>query len=359
MSRPSLQPPHPCTNRATWDAAIARLTMAHTLQSWDWGEFKSRWGWTATRLLWRDQDDQVQAAAQVLARPLGPTPWRMLYVPKGPLLRRHDPALLAAALTDLERHARQQRAIFIKIDPDIVLGGSPDNDDSDGLTLQSTLQERGWVYANQQIQFPNTVILNLEPDEEALLAAMKSKWRYNIRLAGRKGVQVHEAGVDDLPHFYQLYAATAARDGFLIRPEAYYRDIWQQYLRAGRAALLLASVEGEAVAGLMLFFFDRTAWYFYGASSDAHRKLMPNHLLQWRAIQAARARGCTRYDMWGAPTVFDDSDPMWGVYRFKLGFGGHLQRSLGAYDYPVWPLAYRLYNHALPQLLAFLRRWRR
>jgi lipid II:glycine glycyltransferase (peptidoglycan interpeptide bridge formation enzyme) len=283
----------------------------------------------------------------------------MLYVPRGPVLDYDDFDLIPQILASLETYARRHKALFIKIDPAVALGSEPDDAslDPQGQALQTNLLKRGWRYADQQIQFKNTVILDLAPAEDDLLAAMKPKWRYNIRLAGRKGVVVESGGLDDLPAFFQLYAETAQRDNFLIRPRAYYLDAWQSYLTAEpkQADLLLARYEGQPIAGLLLLYFGRTAWYMYGASADQGRNLMPNHLLQWQAIKAARAAGATRYDMWGAPDDFAETDTMWGVYRFKMGFGGVTRRGLGAYDFPVQPLTYRLYNQLLPRLLSLLR----
>jgi lipid II:glycine glycyltransferase (peptidoglycan interpeptide bridge formation enzyme) len=165
-------------------------------------------------------------------------------------------------------------------------------------------------------------------------------------------VQVKAGGLNELPVFYDLYAETAARDGFLLRPAAYYHDVWRQFLQTGRAELLLAWVEGEVVAGLFLFLFGKTAWYLYGASGGRQRSLMPNHLLQWEAIRRAKAQGCTRYDLWGAPDRFDETDRMWGVYQFKRGFGGQTVQGLGAFDYP----ARRPFYWAFTRLLPLLRR---
>jgi peptidoglycan pentaglycine glycine transferase (the first glycine) len=191
------------------------------------------------------------------------------------------------------------------------------------------------------------------------LAGMKQKTRYNVRLAARRGVTIRQATTADMELFYQLYTETSSRDGFIIRPAGYYHDAWASFMEQGRAQLLLAEVDGEAVAGLMLFLFGSTAWYMYGASSDRHRKRMPNQLLQWEAIRQARAAGCSLYDLWGAPDQLDESDPMWGVTRFKLGLGGELARGLGAWDYAYNRPVYRLIAFAMPRYLALLRGLRR
>jgi len=334
----------------TWDDALLNLPTNHVLQSWSWGEFKAAYGWTATRLLFTE-GDQVRAAAQVLRRQLPRLPLAVMYVPKGPALDYTDLPLLEAVLARLEAVARRGRAIFVKIDPDVCLA-----DDGETHPVVIALTRRGWRHSAEQIQFPNTVLVDLARDEDAILAAMKSKTRYNIRLAARRGVTVRLGSMDDLPLFYQLYNETSQRDGFLIRPYAYYQDAWGRFLKAGRAQLFLAEHEGETLAGLILFIFGKTAWYMYGASSGRQRKLMPNHLLQWEAMRWARAQGCTVYDMWGAPDVLDESDPMWGVYRFKAGFGGQFTRRIGAYDYPTWRPLYWAYTVVMPRYLDFLRR---
>lgn len=342
-----------------WDQSLVNLPEAHALQSWEWGEFKSRWGWSAVRLLWQ-QGERPVAAAQILARSIPPTPWQFMYVSKGPALDYTDSALVARVLNDLEMYARENGAIFIKIDPDVAQQyGEPEAENSFepvGQAVLKVLDQRGWRFSPEQIQFRNTVVIDVTPDPDELLARMKSKWRYNIRLAQRKGVEVREAGRQDLPIFFQMYAETAQRDGFLIRPEAYYLDVWQRFIEIDQAELLLASVGDEVVAGMILFFLGQRAWYLYGASTEHHRKLMPNHLLQWTAICRAKDRGCTAYDMWGAPDVFAETDTMWGVYRFKKGFGGQVLQGIGAHDYPVRPRLYRAFTQTLPQARSLVRR---
>ncbi len=347
------------TDRAQWDTALAALPLAHVLQTWDWGDFKSRWGWEPIRLLF-ERDGQPLAAAQILCRRLSHIPLSVTYVPKGPALDYSDVSLLAHVLSTLEAQARDRRSLFVKIDADVRLGVGPENlpPVPEAAAVLKMLARRGWRPSAEQIQFKNTVVVDLRPDEDTLLARMKAKTRYNVRLAGRRGVQIRSGDEADLKTFYSLYRETARRDGFLIRPPAYYLDLWTQFLRAGRARLLLAEVEGAPIAGLMLFLFGQTAWYMYGASSSQYRNLMPNHLLQWEAIRLARRLGCTQYDMWGAPDHFDQSDPMWGVYRFKTGFGGETIRGMGAFDYPPSAWRYWIYTAAMPRMLALMRRRR-
>lgn len=349
------------TERAAWDSALAQFPNAHLLQSWVWGEFKHlTTGWEPLRLRFH-RDGQTVAMASVGVRRAGPV--TVMYAPKGPILDAADPALSAEVLAALESVARQRRAVALKIDPDIVLAtGAPSEDDDcpnpHGAAWEALLRVRGWRYSSEQVQFKNTMVVDLTPDEDALLMRLSQNTRRKVRVAEREGVTVRKAGEDDLPMLYRLYAETGARDGFLIRPRDYYERAWRDFMQAGQCTPLVAEVEGEPVAHVVLYTFGRTCWYFYGASRDLHRDKMPNYLLQWEAMRWAKSQGCTRYDLWGAPDVFDDTDRMWGVYQFKRGFRGTVLRTLGAWDYAPNALAYNVFTQALPRARAFIRRLR-
>ena len=351
---------------ASWNRLIARLPGAHILQTWEWGQVKERYGWQSIPKVWGDPAGEPAAAALVLSRGLQlrglNTRLRVLYAPKGPLLVDwSDAALVDRVLADLSALARQQAAIFIKIDPEVLLGCGATGmerieEDPQGRAVSTWLESRGWRPSPEQIQFRNTVLIDLTASEAELLARMKQKTRYNIRLADRKGVRVRTGSQSDLGMLYRMYAETSLRDGFAIREEGYYRQVWGTFLEAGLAEPLIAEVEGEPVAAIVVFRFAGKAWYLYGMSRAEQRERMPNHALQWEAILRAKAAGCGSYDLWGAPDVFEPSDPLWGVYRFKQGWGGQVVRQIGAWDLPVRPAAYRFYMEILPRILERMRR---
>jgi lipid II:glycine glycyltransferase (peptidoglycan interpeptide bridge formation enzyme) len=322
-----------------WNSALAALPGCHVLQTWEWGQFKRRWGWTPRYLL----SPQHDAAALVLRRTVSPLKLSILYVPKGPALDYANAAAVDRVLGDLIDLARRERAIFIKIDPDLP---APD---------QLILRDRGWRFSADQIQFRNTMLIDLTPSEDQLLAAMKPKTRYNVRLAEKKGVTIRSGDVTDLDLLYTMYAETAQRDGFIIRPIDYYRDAWGSFIQSGLAQPLLAEVEGKVVAGLILFHFADRAWYMYGMSRNVHREKMPNYLLQWAAMRWARACGCTTYDLWGAPDELTEADSMWGVYKFKEGLGAAFTPHAGAHDFVISPPGYWLYSVAMPRVLNWMR----
>jgi lipid II:glycine glycyltransferase (peptidoglycan interpeptide bridge formation enzyme) len=353
--------PRRVDRRDEWNGVLADRLGGHLLQSWEWGELKRAVGWTADRLLWEGTPGQAWAGAQVLRRRMGGTGGLCVaYCPRGPALDWSRLQDVERQLEDLEGLARAPGVVFLKIDPDVPVGyGVPGEaeaaDAPAGIRVREILTRRGWRESPDQIQFRNTLVLDLHPGEERLLAGMKQKTRYNIRLAERAGVSVRLASPEDFPLLYRLYAETSVRDGFVIRPAEYYAQAWGTFQAAGLAQAFLAEVEGEGVAGLVIYRFGTTASFLYGMSSDRQREKMPNYLLQWHAIRWARARGCQRYDMWGAPQALDESDPMWGVVRFKLGFGARMVRSLGAWDFTARPAVYAAATRVLPRLLALLR----
>ncbi|MEZ4866194.1 MAG: peptidoglycan bridge formation glycyltransferase FemA/FemB family protein [Caldilineaceae bacterium] len=348
------------TTAATWRATLAALPNPHVLQSWEWGAIKGQTEWRAERLT-VCQGEAPLAAYQFLWRqPIPGVPWRIGYVPKGPVVDWADFDAVDSTLAQIESLARARNCIFVKIDPDVR------EDTPQGKMLLHALARRGWCYSQDQIQFKHTGFTDLTLGEEALLANMKNKWRYNVRLAEKRGIQVRQGTPADLPAFYHLYAETGQRDGFLIRPLAYYHATWEAFLHAQAEAdnpaggvLLLAEHGDETtpVAGLFLLRYGARAWYFYGASSERRRRDMPNYLLQWAAMRWALAQGCTLYDWWGAPTHPDDpADTMQGVWQFKQGFGAQFQPHIGAWDFPVQPTLYWLYQEAAPRILQLLRR---
>ena len=371
-----------------WNSLLSNFSSPHFLQTYEWGQVKAKYGWSPLYAVWdadgswKVESDLNQlslfnspvAAAMILKRQLLRRGFAarlsVLYTPKGPLVDWSNVSLRNRVLDDLQLFAKKQGAIFLKMDPDVVLGtGIPqsENDDTDnnGQSIVSDLKQRGWGFSSDQIQFKNTVLIDLRPSEEELLARMKQKTRYNIRLAERKGVSLRIGTSRDFDMLYRMYAETSVRDGFVIRNEEYYRTVWQMFTANTQLPItdnqlpftepLIAEVNGEPIAAVFVFYFAGRAYYVYGMSRDVHREKMPTYFLQWEAIRRAKAKGCTVYDLWGAPDVFDESDSLWGVYRFKEGLGGKVVRTLGAWDFAPNPLWYKLYSEIIPRLLDVMR----
>ena len=318
----------------SWDAFVAQDPRGHLLQSWAWGELKGAFGWTPMRMA-IERDGSLVAGAQVLYRRMGTL--TVGYVPKGPVLLDDDPATLDALIRGLRDQASRRRCIWLTLEPEWL-----DTEDE----RKAWLTSRGLEPSPLCIQPRRTIMVDLTPDEDALLAAMKPKWRYNIRLSMRRGVVVERAEAEGLRAFYALMRITGERDAFGIHSERYYRAAWELFAPHGRVTLLQASYEGKPLAALMPFAYNGQAWYMYGASSNEHRELMPNHQLQWRAMLWAKSLGCSAYDLWGIPDAEegegDAQDDLSGVGRFKGGFGGNIVRYVGAFADILNRPAYRL-----------------
>jgi peptidoglycan pentaglycine glycine transferase (the first glycine) len=316
----------------TWDDFVATQSATHLLQTWAWGELKTRFGWRALRLALM-RDGEALAGAQILFRPL-PLSYSLAYIPKGPMIDWRNKGQVDLWLVGLHRLCRSQRSAFLKVEPHV----------REDAAIREIIGNYNFVASPLTVQPPRTILVDIVPSEEKILARMKQKTRYNIRLAARKGVTVRPGTVNDIPIFYRLMQITGERDQFGIHSLDYFRTILTLF-GPNQAALLLAEVAGEAVAGLIVLGHGSTAYYLFGASSNTHREKMPTYLLQWEAILWAKGRGYEIYDLWGIPDA-DETEleedflahsqsaaSLWGVYRFKRGFGGHVHRAVGAFDF--------------------------
>ena len=313
-----------------WDKFVHTIPKAHILQTSAWGTFKSNFGWTSSHAR------QGDCGAQVLFRSL-PIGYTIAYIPKGPLGKGWQDLW-----PQVDALCRQKQAILLIVEPDMW---EPLPEEVMHLWLADFSPDPN------TIQPRRTLLVDLKPDEESILAGMKSKTRYNIHLAERKDVIVKET--QDLQAFYKMMHITGRRDGFALHDIRYYQQVYAQFAPLGQCVLLEATWQGKPLAALMAFVFQKQAWYFYGASSDEERNRMPTYLLQWEAMRWAKARGCTSYDLWGVPDADEQtlegnftnrSDDLWGVYRFKRGFGGELKRSAPAFVRAYRPVLYRLYK---------------
>lgn len=319
-----------------WQNFLKDHPQAHLLQTAEWGELKAAFGWQVARIISGGQ------GLQILFRKL-PLGFTVAYAPK-PILDGGLQTLNPALKAEIDTICRQHRAVFLKIEPD---AWEP---------TPNLAEQPGWSLTRSphNIQPPRTVLVSLAGSLDDILGRMKQKCRYNIRLAEKKEVTVR--AWDDPAGFQRLMLVTGERDGFGVHSQAYYQKAYELFHPAGMAELLLAEFESQPLAALMVFARGARSWYLYGASNDAERNRMPAYLLQWRAMQWAKERGCTEYDLWGVPdedeaqleAQFEQrQDGLWGVYRFKRGFGGQVQRAAQALDRIYIPLVYRLYLRRL------------
>lgn len=315
---------------ADWDELLEGFPQTHLLQTAGWAEFKAGFGWSSARV------QAENACAQVLFRAL-PLGLSIAYLPKGPIGENWE-----KLVPRINQLCRARNAIFLQVEPDLF-EPLPERALEDAFP--------GFQREEHTIQPRRTILIDLTRTEEQLLAAMKQKTRYNIRLAEKKGVQARLS--NDLSSFYRMMQTTAKRDGFALHDFAYYQNAFQIFEPRGKCALLEAHLDDQPLAYLMVFLHRERAWYFYGASDDESRNLMPTYLLQWEAMRWAKARGAAVYDLWGIPDEDEDvlerdftsrADGLWGVYRFKRGFGGVVSRSAPAYIKAYHSLLYKAYQ---------------
>jgi len=345
------------TDENAWDR-FAVEGGACFLQSWGWSQFQEAVGREVyrVRLSSSEDDTKSETMAQFLLIEHGlPLGFKYLYVPRGPVVSGGEDGCsmerLEAAIGAAHNAAARSGAVFARIDWPFSADGGPVSD--------TQLRKMGFVKTGH-LQPADTVILDLKLDEGDILAGMKQKTRYNVRMSEKKGVTVSEAEYDnahmlknDIDLFWRLLAETAERDKFNTHDRAYYAkmiDVLNPKRHKGgelAVRLVFASHEGQAIAGGLFAEYGDTVTYLHGASLSAKRSVMAPYKLHWEVIKDAKRRGFKKYDFWGvAPIGADESHAWHGVTRFKLGFGGYRESYLGAWDLPRRRLTYMAYNMA-------------
>lgn len=318
---------------------IAAHPKGHFCQSALWGKVKS--GWQQRFVYTTGEDGQINAAAAFLLRKTPVLPYYLMYAPRGPVCDPSDTAALTALTEKIKTCAREWKAYLIKMDPDVPVGNT---------AFTETLEQCGFTRKNSKnfdaVQ-PNFVFrLNVEgKTEEEIMAGFASKTRYNIRVAQKNGVTVRIGGADDLHEFTRIMRVTGERDGFSTRPEAYFTGLLSAL--GEHARLYLAEIDGRMIAGTIAIAYGDKVWYLYGASDNAFRNAMPNYLLQWEMIRWAVERGCRIYDFRGVSGDLSEDNPLYGLYRFKKGFGGELVEFAGEFNCLLHPAVDRLVNGGL------------
>jgi len=322
-----------------WNQFVRQHPHATPLQLAAWAELKGAFGWQST-LAAVMEDGAIVGGAQILFRklPIG----KLAYIPYAPLTDWHDLDLTKRVFAEIHQTTRQQGAAFLKVEAGI--GIDP-----------KYLEEHGFQLSTQTVQPPNTMLIDLA-DDDTMLKRMNQGTRRNIRKSDKFEVSIREGSRADVDSFNAMLDETGNRQAFGVHAADYYEKAYDLFVPSGDAVLLIASYEQTDLAGIFVFKIGQGAWYLYGASRNIERKRMASFGVQWAGIQWARDHGCTVYDMVGIPDADEDTleaqfqdrdDGLWGVYRFKRGWGGRVARSVGAWDYVYNPIIYRLYNFAL------------
>ena len=315
-----------------WDElVVANPDGGHILQTRAWGEFKRSWGWRPT--YWIAKAGDRELAVLVLRRRI-PGFGDLWYSPKGPGVT--DANALVEVLADREA---MHEAFLVKVEPEI----------EESRADTGRWRAAGLLKSPSDVQMSRaTIIVDLDRDEDALIASFKPKTRYNIRLAARRGVEVAPVEMNDsnIATMYSLMGATRERAGFFLRSEEYFRGYWELQAASGQAQMFFASWQGEVLAGVFATFLGVHGWYKDGGSIKAHSELMAPHLLQWEVMRWLRARGVRTYDLVAVPpsSQLSGNHPLHGLYRFKSGFSETITEFVGTWDLPLHPRAYSAWN---------------
>ena len=342
-------------NREEYEAFVRSSPKAHFAQSTIWAKQKPQWTWEG--LLVR-REGQIRGVMGMLIRRLPVLGWSMMYACRGPVCDPEDRQTIVELVEAAKELGKARGAYVLKLDPDVP------SENRAFLALWQSLgarfPDRGRDFGAVQPRY----VFRLDTagkSREELMAAFHPKWRYNIRLAQRRGVEVRCCGVEMVPAFSALMEVTGARDGFRPRPAAYFRLLLENFGESARLYMAF-SPEREPIAGTIALHYGDKVWYLYGASANEDRRLMPNYLLQWQMICWAVETGARLYDFRGVSGDLSEDNPLYGLYRFKRGFGGRLVEFIGEMDLVLRPGAYWAAERLLPlyrRARGCLYRWRK
>ena len=321
------------TNLDEYEAFVQGHPKGHFAQSVLWAKQKPAWDWKA--IICRDEAGKIKGSIAFLIRKMPVVRKRMMYACRGPVCDLDDRATFGELMAAARILAKEEKAYVIKIDPDVPSG----NTEFAKLLTDFGFRTRdtGKNFEAIQPKYVFRLYLNGRSEEE-LMASFHQKWRYNIRLAVKKGVEVRLCGKEMVPDFARIMVETGVRDNFATRPPEYFAAMLDNL--GDKCRLYMAFHEGQPIAGTLAIHYGDKVWYLYGASSNEHRNLMPNYLLQWNMIQWAVETGSRVYDFRGVSGDLSEDNPHYGLYRFKKGFGGEFTEFMGEYDYVLNRLSY-------------------
>ncbi|MBE5821793.1 MAG: peptidoglycan bridge formation glycyltransferase FemA/FemB family protein [Clostridiales bacterium] len=307
-------------------------------QSSQWQKVKT--SWKDEVVIVEDDNGDIIGSISVLIRKI-PIFGNIMYSARGPVCDIHDKKVLAELTLGLKEIAKRNKAFVLKIEPDIK---------SDDMEFRKIVSELGFKIKDNAKNFSEEIqpryVFRLDikdKTEDEVFASFHQKTRYNIRLATKKGVVIKEGNREDLKAFHDIMKVTGKRDNFMIRPLSYFEKMYDE-LYPNHFKLMMAYYEDKPISGIIDIIYGNKVWYLYGASSNEHRNLMPNYLLQWEMIKYSIENKKDIYDFRGVSGVLDESHPQYGLYRFKKGFGAEFTEFLGEIYIPFKPLTYKLYK---------------
>jgi peptidoglycan pentaglycine glycine transferase (the first glycine) len=325
----------------TWRKQVQASKYAHLMQTWEWGEYKACLGWTPRRMM-IVQNQQERACVQILIKKLPMSRYSIGYIPRGPLIPLERP-LWECMIEGLTELADEHKIIVIRTEPAYI--NSPEN--------RNLLANFGFHQIMQTNQPRCTILVDVSYDEADMLKQMNRNCRRLIRKAESAGVTIETGGEAEVSTFYQHIADTAKRKHLSLQKPDFYLEAYRSFRQADHVELLVAKIGNDIVSSLMLFFYKNKSIHLWGGNSPQGIQSNASHLLHWSALRLAKKRGCIESDLWGIPDEIADMleqgedisrspcEGLWGVYRFKAGFGGNIQCYVGTYDKVFRPALYR------------------
>ena len=309
-------------------------------QSLEWGDVKT--SWIKEVILSEDKEGNIQGSLCVWIRKI-PIFGNMMYVARGPVCDIHSEVILKDLREGADVLAKKYKAFVLRMEPDVEKSDEKFREIVSNLGFEIKDDSKDF---KDEIQPRFVFQLDLRGKEkDTIFSEFHSKTRYNIRLATKKGVIIKEGTKEDLKAFHKIMVETGKRDDFLIRSLSYFEQMYDS-LAPKHMKLLMAYYEDKPIAGIIPIMYGNKTWYLYGASSNSHRNLMPNYLLQWTMIQEAIDNKNDMYDFRGVSGVVDENHPQYGLYRFKKGFNARFVEFIGEVYIPYNSIKYKLYKFA-------------
>ena len=307
-------------------------------QSIEWTKVKENWNHEI--VITKNKDGKIIGAIMVLIRKI-PFFGNYMYVPRGPICDIHDEDILKELTDGLKNLAKENKAFTLRMEPDIK---SSDEEFKEIMhNLGFKINDKGKSFSDG-IQPRYVFRLNLKgKTEDEVFSEFHQKTRYNVRLATKKGVEIREGKKEDLKAFHEIMKVTGKRDNFMIRPLSYFEKMYDE-LEPKHLKLMMAYYNGKPISGIIDIIYGNKIWYLYGASSNEHRNLMPNYLLQWEMIKYGIEHRKDMYDFRGVTGIVDEKDPHYGLYRFKKGFNAEFTEFIGEVYINLKPFKYKFYK---------------
>lgn len=323
--------------------------VSHPLQSYEWGEFREKTGVKVIRRGFFEKGKLVKGFTFTLHK-IPKTPFNIGYLPKGDL---PDEDLI----NELQKIGKEEKCIFIQLEPNVIKANTTKSINENSNFIENfKLKIKNFILvpAAHPLFTKYTFVLDLTKSEEELLKSMHPKARYNIRVAGKHGVEiVEDNSIKAFEEYWRLMQQTTSRQNFYAHTKEYHKIQWETFREKKEnknsleSHLLLAKYHEKILTAWVLFIFKDTLYYPYGASSSENREVMSSNLIMWEAIRFGKKLGLKKFDMWGAlGSDPDRKDPWYGFHNFKEKYGPEHVEFIGSYDLVINPVLYQGYKFA-------------